>query len=825
MYNEDILRPPPTDSFAFIMTKRLPFESPYLYGLHDAGGEQIMLEMGITGWIVLTEAIGYDPQNMEGKHYDELSQQGLSVMVRLNAGYAGTGTIPKEEFYEYFAQRCANFVAASSGAHIWIIGNEPNHPIEWPGADWDWGEAKPRSPESVGEPITPARYARAYLMVRDAIHEVEGHEDDLVLTAAIAPWNALCIYPGNPTGDWLIYLKDMLRILGPERCDGITLHAYTHGADPNLIDAEIKMQAPYKRHRYEFRVYQDFMNAIPWDMRHLPVYLTEADQNEPWRNENIDWVKRAYGEIDYWNKRHPFRPIRALVLYRWAKTDQWYIEGKQGVIEDFRESMTDRYRWDIYQEKAPAYRAEIHVLNIPDAIPVGETFTVTVAIRNIGSAKWKKKGTHSVSVGYRWQDNTHKEIKSADFRTLLPHDVEPGEWVEVKLAVGAPSIPGKYLLIFDLIHGKNIWFGDGKSRVARRTIRVTLGDRGKALDAVWRYLQRLKEENKQLKRYFLGLEGPAQGMAPDRTSLLAPSFSGGYLGERDEIVVSQPPMLEVVDLLPRLQPMPKEGVVVDSPDDCYKERDISQITHIAVHHSAAPGSILPSRIASYHVHSYRWPGIGYHFYITPNGTIYHTQDINLISWHVYRNNSYTVGICLAGNFMRTVPPAPQLDASARLIAWLMQELRIPIEYVLGHKEFPKNATACPGNQWTTGKRWKKMLIRAIQNVQNGKRTITPKSFRHYVLFWKHENDWAKEDWMGAAEYIARFDAVAGFSIENAHLAELVTIVGGPAGVSRRVEAQLRADGCQVQRVAGNTPAETTALLLRLAQNGQEWLRI
>ena len=807
------------------MTKRLPFESPYLYGLHDAGGEQLMIEMGVSGWVLLTEAIGYDPGNMEGKSYDHLSEQGLSVMVRLNAGYAGVGTIPKEEHYEAFAQRCANFVAASSGAHIWIIGNEPNHPIEWPGADWDWGAAKPRSPESVGEQITPERYARAYLMAREAIHEIDGHEDDLVLTAAVAPWNALCIYPGNPTGDWLIYLRDMLKLLGPERCDGITIHAYTHGPDPNIIDSEIKMEGAYAHHRYEFRVYQDFMNAIPWDMRHLPVYLTEADQNEPWHNENTGWVKRAYGEIDYWNKRHPFRPIRALILYRWTKVDQWYIEGKQGVIEDFRESMLQRHRWDIYQEKAPPRRARIHVLSIPEFTPAGETFTISLAIRNIGSMTWKKRGKKAVRVGYHWRDSNQKEIEAADFRTALPHDVEPGEWAEVEAAVGAPNIPGKYTLVLDLVYQENIWFKEEKSRVAKRTVRVTLGDRGKALDAVWRYLQRLKEENKQLKRYYLGLEGPAPGAAPEDQQHFASSFNGEYLGIEDEIILPKPAMLEVVDLLPTLKPKPKEDEQRKLPG-YYEERELSQITHITVHHSAAPATILPSRIASYHVRAHRWPGIGYHFYIMPNGTIYHTQDMKLISWHVHRNNSYTVGVCLAGNFTRTVPPAPQLDAAARLIAWLMQELRIPIEYVLGHKEFPKNATACPGKQWTQGKRWKKMLIQAIENVQNGKKTITPKSLRHYVLFWKHDDEsWAQKDWVGAAPYVARFNTAAGFSVEDAHLAELVTIVGGPAGVSTKVEAQLRADGCQVQRIAGKTAEETAAILKRLAKQGREILKV
>ncbi len=794
------------------MIPRRDFESPYLYGLHDPGGEHLMVEMGVPGWVLITEAIGFDPRNQKGKDYTYLTRQGLSVMVRLNAGYAGVGTLPYEKHYAAFAQRCANFVAASAGAHIWIIGNEPNHPIEWPGADWDWNTAQPVSPQTVGEKITPERYAKAYLLAREAIHSVPGHEEDLVLTAAVAPWNALCAYPGNPRGDWIIYFRHMLRYIGADNCDGITLHTYTHGADPNLIHAETRMQPPFQWRHYQFRAYRDFMAVIPWEMHHLPVYITEADQNEPWANENNDWVKRAYGEIDYWNKLHPFRPIRALILYRWSRSDPWYIEGKAGVIEDFREAMAFRYRWDEYQEKAPPYRAEFHVLEAPEFGAVGETLTVTVAIRNVGSMTWKRGVRHPFHVGYHWKDETGEIVHAPDYRTTLPHHVEPGDWVEVDVAVGLPGVPGRFYLYLDMVHEGVTWFEEQKSRPARIPMQVKLSGQGEVTSSLWRYIQRLKAENQQLKRRFLGLYGPesvddastpplATGVAVASTSLES-SLSGDFLALARAPEVEQPPMLEIVDKLPHRE------------DETYEQRDLSQITHIAVHHSAAPADLPPERIAAYHVYSptHQWPGMGYHFYIGPEGTIYHTQALDRISWHVYKNNSYTVGVCLAGNFNQTIPPAFQLQAAAWLIAWLMQELRIPLEHVMGHKEYPYNATACPGYQWDEGIRWKEMLIEAIEAVRTGKRQPQPKRLKHYVLLWKKGDTWAEQDWAAVGGYVARHDAIAGFSEATARLAQRVTIVGGPDGVSPQVEARLRAAGCLVQRIAGKTPEETAELL-------------
>ncbi len=338
----------------FFMARPL-FDSEYLYGLHDAGGERIMLERGIPGWVVITTALGSNPNDRSGQNFSALSNQGLGVMVRLNNGYSPVGTLPFERDYDAFARRCANFVQASSGARIWIVGNEPNHPIEWPGARWDWNAnpPKPIHPSTRGEPITPERYAKAYKKIRAAIHAIPGHEDDLVLVAAVAPWNTLTPYPGNEQGDWVLYFADMLRLIGPNQCDGITIHTYTHGDNPDFIESDARMAPPFDAYHWHFRAYRDFMNAIPDNMRHLPVFITETDQGDiPWRNENTGWVKRAYQEIDRWNRTHD-QKIRSLVLYRWSKDDKWYIEGKEGVIADFGEALALGLKWTGLDEADP----------------------------------------------------------------------------------------------------------------------------------------------------------------------------------------------------------------------------------------------------------------------------------------------------------------------------------------------------------------------------------------------------------------------------------------------------------------------------------------
>lgn len=336
-------------------------DSPFLYGLHDPGGEQHMLQGGAPGWVLVTTAIGHNPNdNGPGDdarfwaNYRPLSDSDLGVIVRLNNGYSPNGTLPYERHYDDFARRCANFVRISQGCHLWQIGNETNHPIEWPGAEWNWNSAPPRpvSPDKEGEKITPQRYAACYRKVRNAIKALPGRQDDQVLVAAPAPWNNLTNYPDNPHGDWVRYLADILRLLGPGNCDGLTIHAYTHGDDPALVTSDVKVSdGRFANHHWHFRVYQDFMRAIPENMRRLPVYLTESNQGDnPWADRNSGWVREAYKEIDRWNQGGA-QQIRSLVLYRYPRVgdDRWWIEGKNGVISDFRQSMPFRYQW---QEQA-----------------------------------------------------------------------------------------------------------------------------------------------------------------------------------------------------------------------------------------------------------------------------------------------------------------------------------------------------------------------------------------------------------------------------------------------------------------------------------------
>lgn len=277
-------------------------------------------------------------------------------------------------------------------------------------------------------------------------------------------------------------------------------------------------------------------------------------------------------------------------------------------------------------------------------------------------------------------------------------------------------------------------------------------------------------------------------------------------------------------------PAPVIHNVVDQllkhPTKKYPTRKLKAITHICIHHSAVAGTVPVEHIAQYHVESQGWPGIGYHFYVKPDGKIYQTQRLETVSWHVSHNNDYSVGICVSGDFTYAPPPQVQIDAAAHLTAWLMQELAIQERNILGHKEFPDNDTSCPGETWLKRMIWKNMLLDAVRAVKSGGQPDSSlKPLNHYVLFWQKVDSWAQQDWQAAEQYIGRFRPTSGFSLDDAMQAEFVTIVGGVAGVSYEAEQMLRSAGSQVERIAGVDYADTKRILDQLAANGQRFLTL
>ncbi|MEL6673523.1 MAG: peptidoglycan recognition family protein [Bacteroidota bacterium] len=123
----------------------------------------------------------------------------------------------------------------------------------------------------------------------------------------------------------------------------------------------------------------------------------------------------------------------------------------------------------------------------------------------------------------------------------------------------------------------------------------------------------------------------------------------------------------------------------------YPSRDLSQITHLIIHHSASENQDAYD-YAQFHL-AKGWPGIGYHFVIDPDGAVNQTNVLESVSYHTQNFNTPSVGICLSGDLNQHRMTTAQRNSLIRLIRHLKRKLPNRLT-ITGHRDH--KATDCPG---------------------------------------------------------------------------------------------------------------------------------
>ncbi len=618
-----------------------PAWPPYLYGIYDPGPwRERFRAAGLTGWVVFEETIGADPEDATGRGsvYQAWADAGFGVIVVLNHGRYPNGTLPPSDRYDAFARRCARFVAASPGAHLWIIGNEPNHPQQQPGARIEPASGRCEAVEW----ITPERYARCFRQCREQIRNQPGHEEDGVVPAAVAPFTAVLRYPGNPTGDWVGYFHDLLIALEGE-LDGIALHVASQSPDPRAIPDESRYPPPYEGRRRGFRAYQDFIEAIPPHLRHLPIFITEASMGDhdgrpiPWPDADTGWISEAYAEIHRWNDDPSHPPIRCMVLYRWRRVDPWFMEGKEGLLGDLDRALAARFRWDAGLRRRP--RAVLHQEARLHDRPGGEA-----------SGEALPKGLAGLVLARTADGNW--------YAWLHPETGRQG-WLprEVLAFHGDPqAVP---------LHRPGPTFLTLRRPAALRTAPSPQAPVGVALPE--------------------GSQGIAQMATPDRGwwQVRIGDHTGWVRAlevrvEGDPLAVPVAPRPWTDEVLQRLNLSLQwvEPILPRRTSSPWPRRPLESIRWLVLHPLEISGDLPPEALAAFLVaHSGR-PGIPYHFYLTADGRAFWTLPMEAMTDHAGGYGRVSLGIGLAGWAGGGEGSSVQLDRAARLCAWLMTRLRL-----------------------------------------------------------------------------------------------------------------------------------------------------
>lgn len=94
-----------------------------------------------------------------------------------------------------------------------------------------------------------------------------------------------------------------------------------------------------------------------------------------------------------------------------------------------------------------------------------------------------------------------------------------------------------------------------------------------------------------------------------------------------------------------------------------------------------------------HIVDKGWSGIGYHYFVRKDGSIYKGRPDNAIGAHCKDHNTNTLGICAEGDYMKEIMPVAQKQAIIALCIYLKN--KYPRIVFKGHKEAPYE-TNCPG---------------------------------------------------------------------------------------------------------------------------------
>ena len=113
----------------------------------------------------------------------------------------------------------------------------------------------------------------------------------------------------------------------------------------------------------------------------------------------------------------------------------------------------------------------------PSKCPAGEELRFKIRAENIGNARWlrgsasgREKG--DVHLVAHVLDQNETPVSWYHAGAFLPHDIAPGESVEIEIALNAPDTTGTFILQFDMVSEHLAWFEDLGSEVLKQSLIV-----------------------------------------------------------------------------------------------------------------------------------------------------------------------------------------------------------------------------------------------------------------------------------------------------------------------------------------------------------------
>jgi murein DD-endopeptidase MepM/ murein hydrolase activator NlpD len=271
-----------------------------LLGLHDRAGGEFLAQQNIRGWCLDTVQMGLQAQALD---YTALSLKGVRVIVQLAYGANGAGTLPALDQYTAFANAVVGTISNSSGVYAFVVGNEPNHPDQWP----------------QGLQITPEMYGQLWNMIWFNVPSRVP-----VIPAPIDPYYG----PGSDSRDyWARMLQAILRGSGGRRggADGLMFHPKVQWHDKALVRSDQQFtDPPLLGMPYQWKAWQALYDVTPAPFKTLPIYLAMARPGLQTPNGASGWLPDNGGLIaemvayERENNIQHSNLVSAVIFYGWG---------------------------------------------------------------------------------------------------------------------------------------------------------------------------------------------------------------------------------------------------------------------------------------------------------------------------------------------------------------------------------------------------------------------------------------------------------------------------------------------------------------------------
>lgn len=126
----------------------------------------------------------------------------------------------------------------------------------------------------------------------------------------------------------------------------------------------------------------------------------------------------------------------------------------------------------------------------------------------------------------------------------------------------------------------------------------------------------------------------------------------------------------------------------------FKAMDKRASTNRIILHHAACSICTVEDVHQWHLNN-GWEGIGYHFFVRKNGSIYRGRPEDKIGAHAYGANYNSIGICAEGNYEFETMPQVQKNSLKELVSYIKSKYGISV--VQRHSDVC--STACPGRNY------------------------------------------------------------------------------------------------------------------------------